>query len=75
VAGLHIVPRFLRGLHGQTVELLGSRIIQGLYGPGTALLPERATERGHRWHNPVWPKGTGRGVQLREAGGQCWGAR
>ncbi len=30
----------LRDLHGQTVELLGSRIVQGLYVPGTALLPE-----------------------------------
>lgn len=30
----------LRDLHGQTVELLGSRIVQGLYAPGTALLPE-----------------------------------
>jgi GntR family transcriptional regulator, galactonate operon transcriptional repressor len=30
----------LRGLHGQTVELLGSRIVQGQYGPGTALSPE-----------------------------------
>jgi GntR family transcriptional regulator, galactonate operon transcriptional repressor len=30
----------LRGLHGQTVELLGSRIVQGVYSPGTALLPE-----------------------------------
>jgi GntR family transcriptional regulator, galactonate operon transcriptional repressor len=30
----------LRDLHGQTVELLGSRIVQGFYGPGTALLPE-----------------------------------
>jgi GntR family transcriptional regulator, galactonate operon transcriptional repressor len=33
-------PGVLRDLHGQTVELLGSRIVQGLYGPGTALLPE-----------------------------------
>jgi DNA-binding FadR family transcriptional regulator len=30
----------LRNLHGQTVELLGSRIVQGFYRPGTPLLPE-----------------------------------
>lgn len=30
----------LRGLHGQTVEALGSRIVRGEYPPGTALSPE-----------------------------------
>lgn len=30
----------LRGLHGQTVETLGSRIVGGTYAPGTALSPE-----------------------------------
>jgi DNA-binding FadR family transcriptional regulator len=30
----------LRGLHGQTVETLGSRIVGGHYAPGTALSPE-----------------------------------
>jgi DNA-binding FadR family transcriptional regulator len=30
----------LRGLHGQTVELIGSRIVGGHYPPGTALPPE-----------------------------------
>lgn len=30
----------LRGLHGQTVETLGSRIVHGDYAPGTALSPD-----------------------------------
>jgi DNA-binding FadR family transcriptional regulator len=30
----------LRGLHGQTVETLGSRIVRGEYAPGTALAPD-----------------------------------
>jgi DNA-binding FadR family transcriptional regulator len=30
----------LRGLHGQTVEMIGSRIVGGQYAPGTALSPE-----------------------------------
>ncbi len=30
----------LRGLHGQTVETIGSRIISGHYAPGTSLPPE-----------------------------------
>jgi GntR family galactonate operon transcriptional repressor len=30
----------LRGLHGQTVEAIGTRIISGHYAPGSALLPE-----------------------------------
>lgn len=30
----------LRGLHAQTVEVLGSRIVGGEYAPGTALPPE-----------------------------------
>jgi DNA-binding FadR family transcriptional regulator len=30
----------LRGLHGQTVETLGSRIVRGDYEPGTALSPD-----------------------------------
>lgn len=30
----------LRGLHGQTVETLGSRIVQGEYAPGSSLSPD-----------------------------------
>jgi GntR family transcriptional regulator, galactonate operon transcriptional repressor len=30
----------LRGLHGQTVETLGTRIVRGQYAPGTALSPD-----------------------------------
>lgn len=30
----------LRGLHGQTVETIGSRIVRGQYAPGTALSPD-----------------------------------
>lgn len=30
----------LRGLHGQTVETLGTRIVRGQYAPGTAILPD-----------------------------------
>lgn len=30
----------LRGLHGQTVETIGSRIVHGRYVPGSALAPE-----------------------------------
>lgn len=30
----------LRGLHGQTVETLGSRIVHGEYAPGSALSPD-----------------------------------
>lgn len=30
----------LRGLHGQTVETIGSRIVNGRYAPGTSLPPE-----------------------------------
>lgn len=30
----------LRGLHGQTVEVLGTRIVGGAYAPGTALSPD-----------------------------------
>lgn len=30
----------LRGLHGQTVEALGTRIVHGHYAPGTSLPPE-----------------------------------
>ena len=30
----------LRGLHGQTVETIGSRIVRGQYAPGTFLSPE-----------------------------------
>lgn len=31
----------LRGLHGQTVDALGARIVRGHYEPGSALAPER----------------------------------
>src|SRR6266568_757326 len=30
----------LRGLHGQTVETIGSRIVRGRYAPGSSLPPE-----------------------------------
>ena len=33
-------PNALRGLHAQTVETLGSRIVRGYYEPGQALPPE-----------------------------------
>jgi GntR family transcriptional regulator, galactonate operon transcriptional repressor len=34
------VTTVLRGLHGQTVETLGTRIVRGHYAPGTSLPPE-----------------------------------
>lgn len=34
----------LRGLHAQTVETIGSRIVQGRYAPGTALSPDELEE-------------------------------
>jgi GntR family transcriptional regulator, galactonate operon transcriptional repressor len=34
----------LRGLHGQTVEMIGSRIVRGQYAPGTFLSPEGLEE-------------------------------
>jgi DNA-binding FadR family transcriptional regulator len=34
----------LRGLHGQTVETLGSRIVRGQYAPGTPLSPDDLEE-------------------------------
>lgn len=39
----HFAPRSvtaLRGLHGQTVDTLGTRIVRGHYTPGTALSPD-----------------------------------
>lgn len=34
----------LRGLHGQTVEMIGSRIVHGQYAPGTFLSPDGLEE-------------------------------
>lgn len=34
-------PTALRGLHGQTVETLGTRIMRGQYAPGTALSTDK----------------------------------
>jgi len=34
-------PGALRGLHAQTVETIGSRIVNGRYSPGSALLPDK----------------------------------
>ena len=33
-------PGLVRGLHGQTVEALGARIVQGRYAPGSPLQPD-----------------------------------
>lgn len=37
-------PTALRGLHAQTVETIGSRIVRGRYAPGTPLSPDELEE-------------------------------
>jgi DNA-binding FadR family transcriptional regulator len=35
-----VQPRLVRGLHGQTVDTLGARIVRGRYAPGSYLQPD-----------------------------------